>query len=333
MMAGKDSPDEIFQTYKKLGYDIITISDYQSINPSRYSDEISLTAYEHGYNIGKFHQLVIGADQVEWRDFVFFKNIHHKQRVLKALKMHNAFVVLAHPTWNNAYRINDISQLTDFHAIEVFNSYKSSEQLWEHALSSGKAVWAIGNDDSQSMRRNWQTGVCWTLIGAQSNQKANILDALYKGRMIAVKGKKGVTDNKLIKCSVGNDKLTIELEQPAKMICFYGQDGVVRKIVTDKNKAELFLDPRDTYIRTEIQSEQSIMLLNPIIRFDGVSLPTYSATVNETMTWLQRTVLLFLFFLSLLLIGDLQKRKRARELKKNRRQFVYVKRYSYTDPI
>ena len=328
--SGKDNPDTIFRKYKDLGYDIISISDYQSINTYRDSVTPYISAYEHGYNIGKCHQLVIGAEHVEWRDFVLFRNMHHKQRIIKALKRNNAFIVLAHPSWHNAYSTDDISTLTDFHAIEVFNSYKTSLPLWEHALSAGKPVWAMGNDDSHSMHRNWQTGVCWTMINARSNQEEAILEALHHGAMIAVKGKKGITDNKLKKVTVENNRLTIELDHPAKEISFYGQDGVIRKIARNKGKAELDLNLKDTYIRTEIQNDQTLMLLNPIFRSDGESLPIYSASVNQTMTWAQRVAVIFAFYLLILTIGNAQKRKREQLSKRKGRDIRYLPRQRLT---
>ncbi|MBN2090551.1 hypothetical protein JW964_13135 [candidate division KSB1 bacterium] len=326
MSSGKDNPQDIFRKYKDYGYDIISISDYQSINTHRDSSCVYLPAYEHGYNIGKCHQLVIGATHVEWRDFVLFRNIHHKQRIIKALKRNNAFVVLAHPSWHNAYSMNDVRQLTDFHAIEVFNSYKTSLPLWEQALSGGKPIWAMSNDDSHSMHRNWQTGVCWTMIHAQSNQKENILEALHNGAMIAVKGKKGVNDNSLKKFSIDNNRLTIELDHPANEISFYGQEGVIRKIVRNQKKAELDLILKDTYVRTEIQNEYTTMLLNPIVRFDGESLPIFSATVNRTMTWVQKVAFIFAFYFLILMIGYFQKQKRERLFEIRGREIRYLPR-------
>ncbi len=326
LSSGKDDPPDIFYKYKNLGYDIVSISDYQSINTYHDSAMAHISAYEHGYNIGKCHQLVIGAEHVEWRDFVFFRNIHHKQRIMEALKMHNAFVVLAHPSWHKAYSMDEVAQLTDFQAIEVFNSYKTSLPLWEQALSAGKPVWAVGNDDSHSMHRNWQTGVCWTMIHARSKQKEAVLEALRKGAMIAVKGKKGFSDNQLKVCRVENDKFVIELDHPAKEISFYGQNGIARKIVRDQKMAELNLNSKDTYIRTEILNDHSLMLLNPIVRFDGESLPIYSASVNQTLTWGQRIAFIFAFYLLIFTIRRFQKRKDRIVLAKKGREIRYSPR-------
>ena len=121
--SGKDTPEKIYKTYQEMGYDIICISNYQSINQSinTFQEENNeyIPVYEHGMNIRKNHQLVIGAQKVSWKDFFLLQNVHNKQNIINHLKEDGTFLVLAHPIWNNAYTPNDVKALTGYDALEV----------------------------------------------------------------------------------------------------------------------------------------------------------------------------------------------------------------------
>jgi len=127
---GHDHTVEIYNFYKKLGYQIIAISDYQYI--------------------------------------------------LKKLKQDNPFVAIAHPRLMNAYKGRDMQNLTDYDAIEVLNHFRNSVHLWDAALSVGRAVWIVGNDDSHNIHNPQETGVCWTMINANSTHYEDVLEALKK---------------------------------------------------------------------------------------------------------------------------------------------------------
>lgn len=322
LTSGRDRPDEIFRHYRRLGYDLIAISNYQSINTLRDTTIGGISAYEHGYNIGKFHQIIIGAERVAWKDFIFLRNRNHKQHTIKDLKKEDVFVILAHPGWYNAITAKDVAELTDADAIEIFNANRQSLDLWDHALSAGKVLWTMGNDDSHDINRKSRTGVCWTMICARSKQKKDILQALRNGAMYSVKGENGSNDNALLLAQIENGTFSIKLNHPAQKIIFYGQNGIVRKTVKNIDHAFIDLDQQDTYIRTEIRNEHSIMLLNPIIRYNDLSLQLYSATVNHTMTWVQRLIFVVCGLGVLYIISLIQKRKQKQRLEKKRKEII-----------
>src|SRR5262245_10437388 len=64
---GRQSADEIVEAYHNLGYGVAGVSDYQHI--AALDGVNTIPIYEHGYNLGKRHQLAIGARSVEWLDF------------------------------------------------------------------------------------------------------------------------------------------------------------------------------------------------------------------------------------------------------------------------
>ncbi|MFZ5518180.1 MAG: hypothetical protein ACOY90_16210 [Candidatus Zhuqueibacterota bacterium] len=295
---GRNRTEDVVEQYKKLGYDIITISDYQYINKMKDMDISFIPVYEHGYNMKKRHQVVIGAKNVLWHEYMFWQNEHHKQNILNLLKEENPFVAIAHPRFMHGYESGNMKILTNYDAIEVLNHYRKSVALWDEALSAGRAVWLIGDDDSHNVHDPNQTGVCWTMINAETTAEKDVLSALKKGQMYGVEGRNAVNDNSLLFASVVENTYRIQLKNPAGQIRFIGQDGKLVSVTENQNYAELNLSQGDTYIRAEIENSGSTMYLNPIFRINGDVISRPAAIIDEPKTTLLRTAIV-LFILSL----------------------------------
>ena len=95
--SGRDRPDDLYTTYRDMGYDIIGVSNYMSIFADTASDPLAVPVYEHGYNAMKSHQICIGAKKVNWLDYTLGLNLHHKQHILNVLGRSSAYVVLPIP--------------------------------------------------------------------------------------------------------------------------------------------------------------------------------------------------------------------------------------------
>ncbi len=288
---GKDQTEDIYRVYKDLDYDVITISDYQYINPFKGLNVDFIPVYEHGYNIKKRHQVLIGAKRVEWRDYPFGQNLNHKQHMINMLKKSSRLVVIAHPVFMHGYTPADMAYLTGYDGIEVINHYRKSIPVWDAALSAGRIGWIYGDDDSHKIQDPAQTGVCWTMINSDSGDQESILEALSQGRMFAVQGKGAINRIKLIRCEVKDERFVVQWDGLAGEIRFIGQNGTVLKTDTDCNGADIQLLPEYTYVRTEIRVQDSEVYMNPIVRYDGNALMQDRATVDVFKTWLQRSLI------------------------------------------
>jgi hypothetical protein len=82
--------------------------------------------------------------------------------------------------------------------------------------------------------------------------------------------------------------MRVELRGAASDVTFIGQDGTVRNKVKDTLAAAYTFTASDTYVRTVVTTPQTILYLNPVIRWNGTSLPAPTATVNAAWTWTQR---------------------------------------------
>jgi hypothetical protein len=73
---GYQLPPDLLRAYDSLGVKWIGISDYQRIN-----SESPVPLYEHGWSIGKVHQLIFWPSRVVWTDFPFGQSVSAKQYI------------------------------------------------------------------------------------------------------------------------------------------------------------------------------------------------------------------------------------------------------------
>ncbi len=285
---GKDATDAIYNKYKELGYDIITISDYQKINRFKNINTNVLPVYEHGYNAYKRHHVMIGAEKVEWRDYLLWQSHSNMQNMINILRPQTPFLLLAHPRLRNSITPENARILSNYDALEVLNHYRNSSNVWDAALSAGKRAWLIGDDDSHKISDPNQTGVIWTMINAPDKSNKEILSALKSGHMYGVVGRNAENKNFLSAVSINGDTLKITCTDTADAIRFIGQNGIEKQVTENIKQASYLLKPDDTYIRTEILNGKTRMYLNPVYRYD--SSPDFKNTfqINWTFTWLQR---------------------------------------------
>ncbi|MBN1339020.1 MAG: hypothetical protein JXA03_06845 [Bacteroidales bacterium] len=278
----KNTNEEIERVYKNLGYDIIATSDYQKINYYKSDQPSFIPVYEHGYNIRKVHQVLIGSGKVLWRDFPFFQNLHNKQRTLNLLRDENDIIVIAHPNFEKGYKPKDMKYLANYDAIEALNYFRRSFEHWDTALSSGNFVTIIGNDDVHDISNPDEVGQYMTFINAPDVNRANVTDAIRKGNSFGVYVYRQVgetMENKIIKAAkiprlqnvrVSGDTLLVNVSDTASKILFIGQNGIQKSMLENTASAFCVFSRQDTYIRAEIHFPGEVVFyLNPVCRYEG----------------------------------------------------------------
>jgi hypothetical protein len=283
---GRQSNDEVVKRYKSLGYSVAGVSNYHRI--AAHDGVTTIPAYEHGYNIGKHHQLAIGARHVDFVDFPIWQSRSHLQFIINRVAATADLVAIVHPESRNAYDDDDLQVLTGYHLIEVFNGKFPHDEAWDAALSSGRAVWGIGNDDNHDLENRERLGVAWTMINAPSGETPDIVAALKSGRSYAVVRTNETAGDTLFQGAIlAGGTLTVTTSGEPSEFEFIGQNGIVRKTVSDVLSASYDFQPADTYIRTTIRAPRTTMYLNPVVRYDGV-LPHPAATIDTLKTSLLR---------------------------------------------
>lgn len=269
----KNTVDDILLIYDSLGYDIIGISDYQHItleegvweNEQTGSRMLTIPVYEHGYNIKKTHQGVIGARKVYWNDYILPQTRSQKQHVIKKLKEHGRLVVLHHPDWIGGYNKRDMRSLTGYDLFEVLNDFWISEDLWDVALSAGRPAMLLAGDDAHNVFKPTDIARDFTMVFAEAGAavvtplvlksigdgdelhlpvEEDVYQALETGMSYGVEVTErlahGTVAQKragldalpvLESCRIYADTLEVTLSGKAQKFCFIGQDGRVLKEV------------------------------------------------------------------------------------------------------
>ncbi|MBI3258267.1 MAG: hypothetical protein HYZ54_02120 [Ignavibacteriae bacterium] len=287
---GHSSEQELFSAYKSMKYDVVGLSNYQTINQTFNLDSGYIPLYEHGYNVWKRHHVCIGANEVTWWDYILFQSIHQKQDMIFHLKPTMDVLAIAHPKFRNSFEPDDFTKLTGYDCIEVLNHYRTSDEAWDSALSTGHPVWIVADDDSHNVSADGETGVCWTMIAAQTVQRSEITKALKEGRGYGVQGKHGINPNKLKSLETDGLRCTVRCDSIADSIQFIGQKGIIKLTSYLTNNISYSFDRNDTYIRVKIFNNGSILWLNPVFRTSKGILPYVHAEINTINTWLWRIV-------------------------------------------
>lgn len=288
--SGRGNTNEVIHNvYKNLSYDIIATSDYQKINRYREDKPDYIPVYEHGYGIKKSHQVLLGAQKVLWIDYPLFQSIHNKQHILNLLKKENELVYIAHPKLWNAYSLKEMELLSNYDGIEVLNNYGISLEHWDAALSSGKYVTIIGNDDAHDIYNPNELGRHCTFINSPTLTREDIIKSLELGKSfgastylhfnepLAHKIERLKVLQKLKKFEIISDTIFLEVDSIPEEIKFIGQGGKIHKKINHSNKVFYVLKDSDTYIRAEIKfSYKHIYFLNPVCRTNELKPPGQS---------------------------------------------------------
>jgi len=293
---GKQKACDIINLYQKKGYAFAAISNYENI-ALEDAQSNSVDVYEHGYNIFKTHQLVLMPKHVCYSDFPLFQFASSKQFIIDKLRSDAGTVVLAHPVIRNGYSDEDLRELSGYSLMEVLNHADISCNKWDVALSAGKPIWIVGDDDTHDAMDTSQTFTNWTMINCIQHNKDSLIKSLSHGNAYAVNGKDAKNDNKLVEVTTNGLTVTVQLQYKADSIKLVGQNGIVRNIFADTDRAVYNFKVNDTYIRAVIYNKGSTMYLNPVLRYDGITTPQNSltASVNVYETIFYRSSLLFVW--------------------------------------
>ena len=331
----KNEAKAIYAVYHQLDYDVVAITDYMKINRFEKDKEGYISAYEHGYGLWKTHQVCLGTNHITWLDYPFYQTLSHKQHILNTLKRHCEVLAIVHPKVRNGYDLNDMKFLSNYDLLEALSHYAISLNYWDLALSSGHPVYIISNDDSHDVLDPTKVGRYCTFFNSKSLQEDDVLSALKSGRAFGayVNMLEGADfyqkaeDHRNIpilqSVEVENDTLTVIVSEPAAAITFIGQNGIIRKIVSNSTTASYHISDNDQYIRTEILfNNNTHFYLNPVIRHNGEGPDKPQApNVNYTKTWLLRVFAFFIMLFFIRLIIKFRKRNSTKRKKTFRQSF------------
>ena len=313
---GTNSRQEILDLYHAIGYDVVAISNYMTVDTGGMRLPCYIPCYEHGYGYGKTHQLAMGVHgPVLWRDYVFIQNsLSQKQYTLDLLKARCEVLAINHPDLRYGYTPEDFKYLCNYDLMEVLNGARHSVKYWDSALSHGHAAWMIANDDSHGVSDlKWvQRDVIF--INSPTTNRADILHHLSHGAAFAVSFPRATEATLAYKqamaakvsfpesVTVRHDSLIVKWQQTMSSITFIGDGGQVLASAHQTDYALYPIQPQDTYVRVELKDEDTGLTyyLNPVVRTPAGGVPAKQqlASVNAGKTMLKRTTILLCIVLA-----------------------------------
>jgi len=296
---GKGTAKNVYHVYDSMNYGVHCVSDYQSINKTYENTPGYIPVYEHGYNLQKAHQLVLGSHDVKWLDYIFPQTLNNKQDVLNCLVDSGNVVFVNHPLSYHGYKASDFKYLTNYQCIEALSRYALSVNCWDTALSNGRPVFIVGNDDEHDIFAEYCLGKMCTYINVSSTDQKTVLNALKTGEgygVILGNYKKIIPVLNSLKLS--GDTIRLKMSEPANRISFIGQNGKLLEAQENNSSALYVIKQEDHYIRTVIDYPSGTRIfLNPVFRYNKTNKILPSFHVNIFRTNLKRVTGLLFFII------------------------------------
>lgn len=279
---GSGTAKDIWKTYENLGYVFHSVSQYHHIDKYGVENKNYISSYEHGYNINKTHQLLLGGNNVVQKDFVFPQNLHQKQYILAKLAEDTSnVIVLNHPDLNSGYSASDLKFLQYYDCIEVLNPAAQSFAHWDTALSAGRKVFILGNDDLHDINNKNQIARFSTLVNSPNHTSKEAISSLKTGSSIAMwlpqvhnesmadKQRKFDLSNITLKnIGVEGERLLINFAEPIQQVNIIGQSGKILFSGQNQVSFDFPFRKEDTYLRVEYTTKDGIRyFLNPLFRY------------------------------------------------------------------
>lgn len=286
---GHGTARDIHQAYDALDYGVHCVSNYHHIDTTHSTAANYLSAYEHGYNVLKTHQLVLGSEEVRWLDYLFPQTTHNKQHVLSHLASPDDVVILNHPALRNGYTAEDLAQLAHYDCMEVLNPSVTSTAQWDAALSAGKRVFIVGDDDIHDVISRKRLGTRCTFVNAGKNSAGEVIHALKTGQSFGVivgENQRHDAIPQLKSLTVRNDTIVAVMTQNATEVTLTGQNGKILAIARKTDRILHHIVPEERYARATFRyANGTEILLNPVFftaRNGYRPVPVYE-NFNETM--------------------------------------------------
>ena len=319
-------PQETYDTYRKLGYDIVTFSNHNELTVHPFDPSLQVNVYEQGYSPFKFHKLVFGSPGVIHWDPLLPLLTSQMQFELDYLGRSSDFIQLNHPYRTIGLTEVDMKALSGYEIMELDTHVSTQNEYWDQALSAGHYSFGLANDDLHHARDPYKIAIRCNFLCTPSARYEDIKNTLLGGCYYAMRVPNygdGDWEEKIGKNrslprveSIGlkGDTLYMTLSQKADSIRVNGQNHATLLLARDTDRVDYTLGADEPYARlTAYFPGGEVIYTNPFARYDASlsASPFDNAPqkVNVLLTVLYNLLVLVLVAVTLYLFVRLYRKK------------------------
>jgi hypothetical protein len=248
---GDSTPDQVVTWYRTHGYNFLVITDHEFITPveplnALFGAENRFLMIPGQEVTGRaeskpVHMNAIGATKVVMPVTAptIFEVLQRDATLVKAT---GAIVQINHPNFGWALSGNDLARVNDARLVEIWNGHPlvnnlggggtpSAEAMWDTALTAGRTLFAIADDDAHHFRAERiadptaaTSGHGWIYVRAARLDAPSILAAIDRGDFYASSG----VELSAIDATAAGLSVTIKAEPASRYrVEFVGAGGKV----------------------------------------------------------------------------------------------------------
>ena len=305
-------PQETYDTYRKLGYDIVTFSNHNELTTHPFDPSLQVNVYEQGYSPFKFHKLVFGSEGVIHWDPLLPVLTSQMQFELDYLGKGSDFIQMNHPYRTIGLTEVDMKALSGYEIMELDTHVSTQNEYWDQALSAGHYSFGLANDDLHHARSARHIAIRCNFLCTPSARYEDLKNTLLGGCYYAMRvpnygdgdwEEKIERNHNLPKiCTIGleGSKIFMTLSQQADSIRVNGQDHATLLLARDTDRVEYTLGADEPFARlTAYFPEGEVIYTNPFARYDASVSASPMDNTPQRVNWVL-TVLYNLLVLALL---------------------------------
>ena len=320
------TPAEVLDAYGRFGYDIVTFSNHNKLTENPLGHEYQADAYEHGYNLLKFHKLVYGCSEVKGFDHLVPLTVFQKQFQFDVLGKDCDLIQFNHPLRTEGLSRKQMEKLEGYRLIELDSGRSTENEYWDWALSAGIYSFGVANDDLHYPDRSGRIAVRCNFLDCESSRYEDVKNTLLSGAFYAMRipdygngdWEVKYAQNKELpyvrEIGLRKDTIHISLSEPADSIVFTGQEHRLLHCADDTDHAEYIFRHDDSYARiTAYFPDGEVIYSNPFARYDkSVSESPFRPsrhTINIILTLLYNLALVVIFIGLILAVRKIIKKR------------------------
>ena len=305
-------PQETYDTYRKLGYDIVTFSNHNELTTHPFDPSLQVNVYEQGYSPFKFHKLVFGSAGVIHWDPLLPVLTSQMQFELDYLGKGSDFIQMNHPYRTIGLTEVDMKALSGYEIMELDTHVSTQNEYWDQALSAGHYSFGLANDDLHHARSARHIAIRCNFLCTPSARYEDLKNTLLSGCYYAMRVPNygdGDWEEKIEKnhnlpkiCTIGleGNKIYMTLSQKADSIRVNGQDHATLLLAKDTDRVEYTLGADEPFARlTAYFPGGEVIYTNPFARYDASLSASPMDNTPQHINWVL-TVLYNLLVLALL---------------------------------